>query len=128
MLDDDPGAPVSEELVDGVLTLRIRSFDHTGDGDLALARWRDAHARHFAHDRIVVDVRGNPGGGSTFGRDWVRDHVPEPFAFVPGRRWLLDGCPLIVWTHSSEWSWCVVPTRCRHISATSVRRRTPVLR
>ena len=97
VLGEDPGPQVGQELIGGVLMLRIRTFGPTGDGDRALARWRDAHDRHFGHDRVVVDVRGNPRGGSTYARDWIAAHVPTPFSFVPGRRWLLDGQPLILW-------------------------------
>ena len=95
----DPGPPIEEQVVGGVLTLRVRSFVPTGDGEQALVRWRDGHQRHFRYDRIIVDVRGNGGGGSTYARDWITDHVPEPFSFVAGRRWLLDGEPLIIWNY-----------------------------
>jgi hypothetical protein len=89
------GEPVSELVINGVLAVRIGSFAHTGAGDRALARWRDAHHRHFGYDRIVVDLRGNGGGGDRYARDWIAGHVPEPVDFVPGRSWRLDGRPLI---------------------------------
>lgn len=97
-LDDRDGPPIEETVVNGVLCLRLRRFWER-QGELgALRAWQAAHERHFTYDRIIVDLRGNPGGSDTYSWEWIADHLPQATeCYPPSRKWHLDGKPLGAW-------------------------------
>lgn len=97
----DPGPVVEEAEVDGVLCIRIRQCGGRSKSseDLMLA-WQRAHERHFSHDRIVVDLRANPGGADTFIIEWIRAHVATEVVWPPWREWRIDGQILNRWNVS----------------------------
>lgn len=95
---EDDGPAYEERVVDGVLCLRVRRLYGDEDDERALAAWREAHERHFAHDRIVVDLRGNRGGNDGHLYEWAEPHNPrEVEATPPDRMWFVDGRPLGGW-------------------------------
>jgi hypothetical protein len=95
--DDEPGPAVEERVVDDVLVLRVRRLLGLPGDERLLAEWRAAAARHFEHRRIVLDLRGNPGGndGHTFA--WAQRrfrHVPW---HMRESRWTVGGASLGLW-------------------------------
>jgi hypothetical protein len=95
--EDSDGPCVEWYEVAGVLCVRLRTLDDSGGNEPLLTRWRDAHAEHFAHDRIIVDVRGNGGGNDMYVHHWMADHVPAPTTVMSGRGWELGGESLLLW-------------------------------
>lgn len=97
----EPGPVVEESVIDGVLCIRIRQCGGRSKAsqDLMLA-WQQAHERHFDHDRIVVDLRANPGGGDRFIVGWIADHVATEVVWPPWREWRLAGRILNGWNGS----------------------------
>src|SRR5262249_37622780 len=55
---DAPPVEVSEH--HGVLCVKVRRFYGDLDADAALDAWSRSGAAQLDHDRIIVDVRGNP--------------------------------------------------------------------
>jgi hypothetical protein len=101
--EDSAGPSVEWFDVAGVLCVRLRTLDDSGGNEALLARWRDAHAEHFAHDRIIVDVRGNGGGNDMYVYRWLADHVPAPTTVVSSRTWKFGGEPLLLWNAVAAW-------------------------
>lgn len=96
--DEEPGQPVVETRTEhGVLYVRIRQCGGGADKTRQMTDWVERHDEHFAHERIVVDVRSNPGGSEEFVHRWMAAHVPEAFAQMAGQEWTLDGRPLGLW-------------------------------
>lgn len=62
--------------------------------------WQQAHERHFSHDQIVVDLRGNPGGSDRFIVGWIGDHVATEVVWPPWREWRIGGQILNPWNVS----------------------------
>jgi hypothetical protein len=95
---DDDGPAYDERVVGGVLCLRVRRLFGDADDERALTVWREAHERHFDHDRIVVDLRGNRGGNDGHLYEWAGPHNPREVEVVPpSRTWVVDGRPLGGW-------------------------------
>jgi hypothetical protein len=94
---DDPGPPVEETVVDGVLVLRVRRLIGDPADEALLAAWSADADRHFAHDRIVIDFRGNPGGNDGHTFTWAE----RRFRAVPRHTresiWRVQGAPLGNW-------------------------------
>lgn len=97
VLGDDPGPCAQWTDHGGVLCVRLRSLDDSGGNDALLEQWRDAHAAHFAYDRIVVDLRGNGGGNDMYVYQWFADHAPAHTPVVASRTWKLGGEALMLW-------------------------------
>ncbi|HJU37123.1 MAG TPA: S41 family peptidase [Gaiellaceae bacterium] len=90
--EEEPGPAVEETVVAGVLVVRVRRLIGDPADETQLARWRAAADRHFSYDRIVVDLRANPGGNDGHTFEWaqrrfraVRRHVRESLWAVRGR-------------------------------------------
>jgi hypothetical protein len=101
-----PGAPpqapavgptIEERVVDGVLVLHVRRLYGDKEVEEALVEWVGAADRHFAHDRIVVDLRGNGGGNDGHTWNWAG----RRFRAVPGygsdATWVVRGKQLGSW-------------------------------
>jgi hypothetical protein len=98
VLGERKGGCVAEKRFGSVLCIRLRRFFGTPKEERLLAVWADSHNRHFAYERIVVDLRGNPGGSDDYIWTWIANHVPLPTECVPpARLWALDGRPLGMW-------------------------------
>lgn len=94
----DDGPAYEERVVDGVLCLRVRRLLGTDEDERALTTWRESHERHFSHDRIVVDLRGNRGGNDGHLYTWAEPHNPHDVEAVPSdRTWYVDDRPLGGW-------------------------------
>lgn len=97
-IERDNGPVLSEEVLDGVLCLRIRQCGGSSHSDdERLAAWQRDHERHFAHDRILVDLRGNPGGSDGYTLEWISGHVRHPVEYPASRVWELGAEPLGAW-------------------------------
>jgi hypothetical protein len=100
---DDDGPAYEETVVGGVVCVRIRRLLGNADDERALTAWGEAHERHFAHDQILVDLRGNRGGNDGYLYEWAEPHNPHEVAVVPSdRRWTVDGRPLGSWNSSVQ--------------------------
>lgn len=100
---DAEGPAFEESVVDGVLCLRVRRLFGDADDEKALAAWREAHERHFAYDRIVVDLRGNRGGNDGHLYEWAEPHNPAQVQVAPAdRMWHVDGRPLGGWNSIAQ--------------------------
>lgn len=91
------GAPAVEvEDLHGVLCVTIRRFMGSPDDDARLRAWARDGASHFSYARIVVDLRGNPGGSDAYLLEWIRTVRAEPS--TPGTSgWFVGQAPLVVW-------------------------------
>jgi hypothetical protein len=99
----DEGPAFEESVVDGVLCLRVRRLFGDASDEKALTGWREAHERHFAYDRIVVDLRGNRGGNDGHLYEWAEPHNPAEVEVAPAdRTWLVDGRPLGGWNSIAQ--------------------------
>ncbi|HVX42485.1 MAG TPA: S41 family peptidase [Mycobacteriales bacterium] len=96
--DRDAGPIITEQVLDGVLCLRIRQFGGRSKeaGELASA-WERDHARHFEYDRIIVDLRGNSGGSETYLSGWISDHVRFAVQRPPWTEWYIGDQSLSTW-------------------------------
>lgn len=95
----DGNAPVVEiEDQHGVLTVTIRRFWGGPEDDARLWEWARDSLSHFGHERIVVDLRGNPGGNDAFMLEWIRP-VLRAGASIPGTStgWFVGDVPLGLW-------------------------------
>jgi len=88
---------VTEQVLDGVLCLRVSSFGDDAAGERALTRWVEGRARHFARDRIVLDLRGNTGGNDVYARRWAADAIRTAGSFPSQSCWHIEGQPLVLW-------------------------------
>ncbi|MFD2082769.1 Peptidase family S41 [Actinopolymorpha cephalotaxi] len=94
----EEGPWLEERVVDGVLCLRLRQCGgRSPEVEQAMLHFQDDHARHFAHDKIIVDVRSNPGGSDEFVWKWIADHVPHEVRYVPDKAWRYGGRRLAAW-------------------------------
>jgi hypothetical protein len=84
----EDGTMVSEQVVDDVLCIRLHQCGGGGKaGEQLTLRWQHGHARHFTHQRIVVDLRGNPGGDDRYMIGWIRDDVRHDVTWPTWREW-----------------------------------------
>lgn len=101
-----PGAPpqapavgptIEERIVDGVLVLCVRRLYGDKEVELALVDWVAGADRHFEHDRIVVDLRGNGGGNDGHTWSWVGRRLHAVPGFGSDSTWVVRGKPLGSW-------------------------------
>jgi hypothetical protein len=98
VLVEEDGPAYEESVVDGVLCVRVRRMYGTQADERDLTAWQEAHERHFTHDRILVDLRGNGGGNDGYLYEWAEPHNPrEVEAVPPDRTWTVGGRPLSGW-------------------------------
>jgi Peptidase family S41 len=66
--------------------------------DRLLWDWARDSTRHFEHDRIIVDLRGNGGGNDAITLEWITPVLPAGAA-VPGTAtgWYAGETPLGIW-------------------------------
>lgn len=98
---DEPGPAVEEHVVDGVLVLRVRRLIGDRADEELLAQWSADADRHFAFDRIVLDLRGNAGGNDGHTLAWAERrfrHVPH---HVRESTWEVRGTPLGNWNYAA---------------------------
>lgn len=90
----EPGPVVTESEHAGVLCLRIRQFGGSSrESTERTLAWQDSHRRHFDHDRILVDLRANPGGDDRYMTEWARRHLSRAIAFPLWREWRIGESP-----------------------------------
>jgi hypothetical protein len=94
---DEAAPAVEEEVVDGVLVLRVRRLIGDRDDEALLAHWSEAADRHFAFDRIVLDLRGNAGGNDGHTYEWASRRFRAVPHHVRESRWEVRGKPLGSW-------------------------------
>jgi hypothetical protein len=94
---EEPGSAVEETVVSGVLVLRVRRLIGDSEHEAQLARWRADAERHFSYDRIVVDLRGNPGGNDGHTYDWASRRFRAVPRHVRESVWEVRGRPLGTW-------------------------------
>jgi hypothetical protein len=97
-----PGTPndglaVERSVVAGVLVLRIRRLVGTADDERMLSAWATSGDDDFAHDRIVVDLRGNSGGNDGHTHEWVERRLRAVEGFCTSVGWTVRGRPLGFW-------------------------------
>lgn len=103
VLGRDNGPIVEEENIEGVLCIRIRQFGgRSSESERLILEWQQAHQRHFGHDRIILDLRSNPGGSDSFTLKWIADHARSNVDYPPNQLWHLDGKPLLNWNYVVE--------------------------
>ncbi|MEQ4208462.1 S41 family peptidase [Actinopolymorpha sp. B9G3] len=99
----EAGPWLQEQNLDGVLCLRLRQCGGPSrEAEQAMLQFQDDHARHFAHEKIIVDVRSNPGGSDEFVWKWIANHVPHPVRYVSDQAWRYDGRRLAAWNLTVE--------------------------
>lgn len=93
---DAPAIEVHED--SGVLCVVLRRLWGGAEDDRLLWDWASGGLRHFEHDRILVDLRGNGGGNDSITLRWIAPVLPAGAA-VPGRSagWRVGDTPLNVW-------------------------------
>lgn len=94
---DALGPSVEEEVVEGVLVLCVRRLIGGSEDEELLARWSATGDRHFAFDRIVLDLRGNSGGNDGHTFEWARRRFREVPLHVRESRWEVRGKSLGSW-------------------------------
>lgn len=94
---DEPGAAVEEQVVNDVLVLRVRRLMGDRADEARLAAWVAEADRHFAFDRIVVDLRGNPGGNDGHTLAWAQRRFRPVPVHVRESLWHVRGSPLGSW-------------------------------
>lgn len=100
----EPGPMVEESERSGVLCLRIRQFGGSSRDSVDQSRrWQEAHQDHFRFERIVLDLRANPGGDDTYPIDWARDHLRRPVDYPSWQEWRICGQLLGTWNLSVYW-------------------------
>ncbi|WP_168796478.1 S41 family peptidase [Arthrobacter echini] len=77
-LGEDAGAAWETATIDGIRTVRIRTLDGSDDVDTVLLAGVARSAEDFAHQYIVVDLRGNGGGDDSYITDWFSPFIAEP--------------------------------------------------
>jgi hypothetical protein len=93
----DQGAPAVEvEDVHGVLCVTIRRFTGSPEDDQRLRAWARDGASHFSYERIVVDLRGNPGGSDAYMLEWIGTVRADPSTPATSG-WFVGGAPLVLW-------------------------------
>lgn len=95
--EPDGGPVVSQRTVAGVCCVRVRSFSDDADGERALNAWVADRERHFDHDRIILDLRGNRGGNDMFTYRWAIDYLNTSGRLPVRWSWEIEGRPLILW-------------------------------
>jgi hypothetical protein len=97
---DGPAVQVTEH--EDVLCVRIRRFFGDPGDDRLLREWSQRGLEHFGSSRIVVDLRGNPGGDDGFLYRWIRP-VRSADAQIPGAEtgWYVGEVPLGLWNPSA---------------------------
>jgi len=100
--EDDDGPAVEERVVDGVLVLRVRRLIGARADELRLAEWTASADRHFAHDRIVIDLRGNRGGNDGHTWRWAERRLHDAPLFARDSAWTVRGSPLGSW-NAAAW-------------------------
>ena len=74
----DDGPAVERDAIAGVLVLRIRRLVGAPDDERLLAAWATGADDDFAHDRIIVDLRGNSGGNDGHTHTWASRRLAQP--------------------------------------------------
>jgi hypothetical protein len=93
---------VEEHEVDGVLVLLVRRLMGGVEDERLLAAWVAAAERHFAHERIVVDLRSNPGGNDGHTYRWAERRLRAVDRFCKSDTWVVRGSPLGNW-NAAAW-------------------------
>lgn len=99
---DEGGPAVEERVVSRVLVLRVRRLIGDPQDERLLAAWSGAADRHFAHDRVVLDLRGNPGGNDGHTFTWAERRFREVPHHVRESIWNVRGAPLGNW-NAAAW-------------------------
>lgn len=55
------------------------------------------HPRHFRYERIIVDLRANPGGDDRYMIGWIRGHVRRDVVWPAWREWRIGDVPANLW-------------------------------
>jgi hypothetical protein len=100
--DAGPAVEIGTEA--GVLVIRVRRLMGDPADERLLAGWVEEAEQHFAHDRILVDLRGNPGGndGHTWG--WAEPYFSQAApAWCRDQGWLVNGRGAGHWNPSVWW-------------------------
>jgi hypothetical protein len=101
---EDPGPAVEVEAISGVLTIRVRRLMGGPDDEAALARWVAGAEAHFRHDRLIVDLRGNPGGNDGHTWSWAEPYLSaDAPAWCRDQGWLIGGSEAGYWNPSVWW-------------------------
>ncbi len=93
----DDGPAVERDVIGGVLVLRIRRLVGTPDDERLLTAWVAGADDDFAHDRIIVDLRGNSGGNDGHTHTWVSRRLRAVERFCTSAGWSVRGKPLGYW-------------------------------
>lgn len=94
--DQGPAAEIST--VGDVLCVRVRRLFGSPEQITQLQQWVDDHTNHFEHDKIIVDLRGNAGGGDNFVLSWIESHIPRDTLLADqGYMWMLGDHGLSGW-------------------------------
>jgi Peptidase family S41 len=94
---DAVGPAVEEDVMAGVLVLCVRRLIGDRGDEAQLARWSASGDRHFGFDRIVLDLRGNPGGNDGHTFEWASRRFRAVPLHVRESRWEVRGKPLGSW-------------------------------
>ena len=110
----EPGPAVEIGTASGVLVVRIRRLMGDPDDERALAQWVADAERHFTHDRIIVDVRGNPGGNDGHTWTWAAPHFSRAApSFCLDQGWMVGDSSVGHWNPAVWWGldrgWDAVP-------------------
>jgi hypothetical protein len=95
----EPGPAVEIGADSGVLVIRIRRLMGDPADERALAQWVAGAEGHFTHDRMIVDVRGNPGGND--GHTWA---WAEPYFSKAAPSWCLDQGWVVGHASMGQWN------------------------
>jgi hypothetical protein len=96
------GPAVEERVVDGVLVIVVRRLLGDPADEALLAAWVADADRHFAFDRIVLDVRGNPGGNDGHTYDWAKRRFRHVAEHSHEGNWTVRGKPFGNW-NAAAW-------------------------
>jgi hypothetical protein len=96
------GRAVEERVVGGVLVLVVRRLIGGIEDERLLARWSAGADRHFGFDRIVLDLRGNPGGNDGHTYEWVRRRLRHVPVHLRETIWRVQEKPLGNW-NAAAW-------------------------
>ena len=95
---DDHGPAAEISTVEDVLCVRVRRLTGSPDQVAELQQWVDDHERHFEHEKIIVDLRGNGGGSDNFVLSWIETHIPRDTVLADeAYTWMLGDHGLSEW-------------------------------
>jgi hypothetical protein len=98
---DEPGPAVESRVVDGALVLQVRRLVGDRNDEALLAQWSADADRHFAFDRIILDLRGNTGGNDGHTLAWAERRFRYVPRHVRDSVWAVRGTPLSLWNYAA---------------------------